>query len=612
MLFFLPVEPISKTGKKPKSRVKRHGYSRKLEALKSRMNHVVSVDILHGIKRFKKRIPKKALMDAWQSGNYEGLEKFIPWEKLHEDMLPAHEKISNALFTSGIIAKEALDPPTQKMLRWDIKNPRIRNYVDTRMGHLIHGIQVDTRKQLRNAVTRHFTKAYTPKEVANEIVGSVGLGERYTKAVDNYRTRLINDDMPISKVDTLVESYEGRLLDSRAMTIARTEVRRASQEGQYNVWNEAANQGFFDKNKAKKVWVIDGNPCPICEPMDGEEVGLDDAWVLPDGSSVFTPGDSHPNCFTEGHLILTNRGEIPIEDVTTNDMVFTHTGQWKKVIETFSREYNGDVIFFMANGNKITSTPNHPFLIGKEWITAQELKIGDQALEVISDKVPIRYISDYPSISKKIIKFLGIGKRFAFCHMPATTMNFYGYLNAWYSEINVVFINCKKRNSDYAILSKRDEKRFFKLRHFPIVLNSNSPLFKVFRGFFSTFHSSVRVSSNIFSKFFCAFFIHAKRSFTTCSFCYAIPNQISLNDMSGKSGFSGNSINSLASMEKLGHDSEITGRNAFFIHAAISTIKRTAFKGKVYNLHIESDNSYICNGIIAHNCECEFQLEIGD
>jgi len=32
-------------------------------------------------------------------------------------------------------------------------------------------------------------------------------------------------------------------------------------------------------------------------------------------------------------------------------------------------------------------------------------------------------------------------------------------------------------------------------------------------------------------------------------------------------------------------------------------IRKLKYKGKVYNLEVEEYNSYICNGVIVHNCE---------
>jgi hypothetical protein len=42
--------------------------------------------------------------------------------------------------------------------------------------------------------------------------------------------------------------------------------------------------------------------------------------------------------------------------------------------------------------------------------------------------------------------------------------------------------------------------------------------------------------------------------------------------------------------------------------SAIVRIKRQGFSGKVYNLGIEEDESYVCEGVVSHNCACQLHV----
>ena len=44
------------------------------------------------------------------------------------------------------------------------------------------------------------------------------------------------------------------------------------------------------------------------------------------------------DCFEENTLIVTKRGNIPLKDVTYDDFVLTHTGQWKQIINIIERK----------------------------------------------------------------------------------------------------------------------------------------------------------------------------------------------------------------------------------------------------------------------------------
>lgn len=71
---------------------------------------------------------------------------------------------------------------------------------------------------------------------------------------------------------------------------------------------------------------------------------LDGSFVLQDGSSVtFTDFDSFgvtggPVCYTEGTLILTPSGEVPIETLAVGDLVITATGKAEPILWIAARE----------------------------------------------------------------------------------------------------------------------------------------------------------------------------------------------------------------------------------------------------------------------------------
>ncbi len=83
--------------------------------------------------------------------------------------------------------------------------------------------------------------------------------------------------------------------ESRAEMIARTETAMADVQGMIAGWKES---GVV----AGKEWLTDSNPCPICEALDGEVVGLDEE---------FEGGDPplHPSC--ECTVIAVLNEEMP-------------------------------------------------------------------------------------------------------------------------------------------------------------------------------------------------------------------------------------------------------------------------------------------------------------
>lgn len=161
---------------------------------------------------------------------------------------------------------------------------------------MVVNIQADTQNIIQNAVARSFSNALTPRDVASSIRNSIGLFPGQQTALMNYRQGLKESGMKPDRVDAFSSKYEDRLLDYRAKMIARTETRQATNQGQLFIWQDAQNQDLIAPT-AKKVWVVDGAPCEICEPMDGVAIGLAESWTLPNGDIADIPTDAHPHCF---------------------------------------------------------------------------------------------------------------------------------------------------------------------------------------------------------------------------------------------------------------------------------------------------------------------------
>lgn len=70
-------------------------------------------------------------------------------------------------------------------------------------------------------------------------------------------------------------------------------------------------------------------------------------------------------CLTKGTFITTNKGDIPIEDISVNDLVLTDKGNYKPVTWTDSHVHNGNIVTLKISGDyqELICTDNHPILI---------------------------------------------------------------------------------------------------------------------------------------------------------------------------------------------------------------------------------------------------------
>lgn len=102
-------------------------------------------------------------------------------------------------------------------------------------------------------------------------------------------------------------------------------------------------------------------------------------------------------CFIPGSRVLTSTGYKNIEDIVINDEVLTHTGQFKKVLNTMSKYYDGNLIKTSVPGRSpVYSTPEHSFFASEKYRNKKEGMTGQiginsptwiKAKELINHKV---------------------------------------------------------------------------------------------------------------------------------------------------------------------------------------------------------------------------------
>ena len=93
-------------------------------------------------------------------------------------------------------------------------------------------------------------------------------------------------------------------------------------------------------------------------------------------------GENSPNradaCLIAGTLVMTQRGEVPIETISTNDCVMTREGMRRIVWGGMTSELADVFSLTLSNGVSIIGTAEHPiFVHGKGWKPIGDIRIGD-------------------------------------------------------------------------------------------------------------------------------------------------------------------------------------------------------------------------------------------
>lgn len=134
----------------------------------------------------------------------------------------------------------------------------------------------------------------------------------------------------------------------------------------------------------KTLWASEIEPFPIRVTTKrmpqvkhyGDVSVLDGAKLEP--VDIITFGSP---CFPKGTLVLTDKGYMPIEEVSSGMKVLTHKGRWRKVTATGSKL--GETVILKGNHYGLECTPNHPIYSSGERKYYSQLGNGKRGNQTI-------------------------------------------------------------------------------------------------------------------------------------------------------------------------------------------------------------------------------------
>ena len=484
-------------------------------------------------------------------------------------------------------------------IRFDMINPHTVYAVRDFGGDLITQITEDTRDAIRDIVAYAMEYGGHPYQQARQIRNLIGLTSEQMGAVDNFRTMLESGDrtalsrtlrdarfdgtldralgfqpsleLAPEQIGRMVSRYADRMLDARAVNIARTETMRAANLGQNEAWYQAVQGGLL-KPGLTRAWLVtpDDRLCEFCAAIPGmnpDGVGLDGMFDTPFGPVDMPP--LHPQCFPGDTL------------VAASSRIMGYSCRW----------FDGNLaVVRAASGNELSCTVNHPILTRRGWVAAGALKKGDDLIGgAFAEGFGFANTDskDAPTAIHEIAETLRRSGKMASAPVPVAPEDFHG--DGEGSKVAIIGSDRLLRDRLHAACAKHR-------RQFALALADIRQRSFHMNGMFEFPPKAFALAANgvvggtdlprALDDAHAAPFQHL--GFDRPTDRHAAFDQVACNR---------NAADAMLARKLVQGDA---GQIAF---DEIVAVRRKPFRGHVYNLET-SKGWYVANGAIVHNCRC--------
>lgn len=289
------------------------------------------------VKDLRDSVRLTALRDALRSGNVEAAVQAVGVDNAAFNDLRA--AILNTYGNSGVATVNGqiwiYPNGARAVVRFHMGNPRAEEYARNIGTGLITGIADDTEAAIRDVIADGYAFGRKWDAIARDIVGRVGptgnrsggiiglsrpqaqwlISLRRKLETGDYRGALdmsllkdkrlramlekaIREGLVIGadQIAKITANYERNALMSRGLTIARTETRKAIEEGKYEAWQQGLEKTGIPEQFILRDWKHTGRAVrdrPDHVAMNGRTVrGLNIPFVFPDGTAMLHPHDT--------------------------------------------------------------------------------------------------------------------------------------------------------------------------------------------------------------------------------------------------------------------------------------------------------------------------------
>ena len=249
------------------------------------------------VEEVRRNIDRARLQSAVGQRNGPLIERTIPIETLNTLTDFMADSNLSQIALAGSVSANIFEAVTGFQLDFDPRSQGVITLAQTQAADLVTGIVDAQVNDVRRAI-QTILEGDRSIDASAQLIGDiVGLTERQAATLLRFEQNLRDQGIDEAQLRDRVSRMGNAMRKRRGEMIGRTETITIANGGQHEAWRQGANRGLIDRRTAQRVWITtdDDRTCPICEPMDGQVVGLEEAFVTPQGRSVMYP-TAHPQC----------------------------------------------------------------------------------------------------------------------------------------------------------------------------------------------------------------------------------------------------------------------------------------------------------------------------
>jgi hypothetical protein len=269
-----------------------------IQRIARRMQPEMRKAFLFAVNKAKNEMSVQEITAAFETRSASIVLSKVPLAEFEAAFGEKGDKVlKQTLKLAGDHAAKVLAKDLGLPVSFDLTNVRAVTWIRRNGAAMVTNVTEQTRAAIVQAIERAIIEGRPPAPAARDLIRlHVGLNKQQEKVLAAFQAKLIKEDA--ANIEKRVAKYAKALERQRSLNIARTETLNASNGGQQTLWLEAKDAGYLDPAKTEREWLVtedDRLDVNVCEPMDGQQRGLEEPFTAGDGRSVMHPV-AHPSC----------------------------------------------------------------------------------------------------------------------------------------------------------------------------------------------------------------------------------------------------------------------------------------------------------------------------